>query len=75
MTVQTLKLGRERFVLLKERDYRQLKAKAARQNGTKRARKLTAQDRADIAEARRRLNDPNDRVIPYQEARKQLGLA
>jgi hypothetical protein len=76
MTVQTVKLGRERFVLLKEKDYRQLKAKADRQNGAKRARRLTAQDRADIAEARRRLNDPHDRVIPYDDkARKQLGLA
>lgn len=74
MTVQTLKVGRERFVLLKEKDYRQLKAKAARQNGAKRSRKLTAQDRADIVEARRRLSDSSDRVIPYEEARKRLGL-
>ena len=29
MTVQTVKLGRERFVLLREKDYRDLKAKAA----------------------------------------------
>jgi hypothetical protein len=28
MTVQTIKVGRERFVLLREKDYRQLKAKA-----------------------------------------------
>ena len=71
MTVQTVKLGRERFVLLKEKDYRQLKAKAARQNGTKRSRKLTAQDRGDIAEAHRRRNEP---TLPYSELRKELGL-
>jgi len=75
MTVQTVKLGRERFVLLKEKDYRQLKAKAARHDAPRRSRKLTAQDRGDIAEARRRLSDPSDRVIPYDErARKGLGL-
>jgi hypothetical protein len=30
MTVQTVKLGRERFVLLREKDYRELKPKANR---------------------------------------------
>jgi hypothetical protein len=73
MTVQTVKLGRERFVLLKEKDYRQLKAKAARSPHPHK-RRLTAQDRGDIAEARRRLNDPNDPALPYSELRKELGL-
>ncbi len=71
MTVQTLKLGRERFVPLKEKDYRQLKAKAAWQEGAKRSRKLIAQDRGDIAEAHRRRNEP---APPYSELRKELGL-
>jgi hypothetical protein len=69
MTVQTLKLGRERFVLLKEKDYRDLKAKA-RPVRTKR--RLSAQDRGDIAEARRRRQEPSR---PYSELRKELGLA
>jgi len=71
MTVQTLKLGRERFVLLKEKDYRELKAKASRQRSRRRPRRLTAQDRGDIAEAHRRRNEPSR---PYSELRKELGL-
>lgn len=73
MTVQTVKLGRERWVLLREKDYRQLKAKAQAQRRPARKRqRLTAQDRADIAEAARRRNEP---VRPYAELRKELGLA
>jgi len=77
MTVQTVKLGRERFVLLREKDYRQLKAKAngAKARGAKPAskrRRLTALDRGDIAEAKRRENEP---ARPYSELRKELGLA
>jgi PHD/YefM family antitoxin component YafN of YafNO toxin-antitoxin module len=71
MIVQTVKRGRERFVLLREKDYRQLMAKAARKDAPKRLRRLTAQDRGDIAEARRRRNDL---ARPYSELRKKLGL-
>jgi len=38
-------------------------------------RRLTAQDRGDIAEATRRLNDPKEKPIPYEQVRKELGLA
>jgi len=69
MTVQTLKLGRERYVLMKEKDYRDLKAKA---RPVRTGRRLTAQDRGDIAEAQRRSHEP---VRPYAELRKELGLA
>jgi hypothetical protein len=71
MTVQTLKLGRERFVLLKEKDYRDLKAKASKRESPRKTRRLTAQDRGDIAEAKRRLGEPSR---PYSELRKELGL-
>jgi hypothetical protein len=76
MTVQTLKLGREKFVVLKEKDYRQLKAKAAGKPARKR--KLTFQERqdaGDVAEAIRRMNDPNEIPIPNEQVRKELGLA
>jgi hypothetical protein len=33
------------------------------------------EDRLDIAEAERRLADPNDVPIPYEEARRTMGLA
>jgi hypothetical protein len=71
MAIQTVKLGRERFVLLKEKDFRELKAKAARHDSPGRSRRLTAQDRGDIAEARRRRNEA---AHPYSELRKELGL-
>lgn len=76
MTVQTLKLGRERFVLLKEKDYEQLKARAKAASSRK-SRKATfqqRQDAGDIAEAVRRLNDPDEKPIPYERVRKELGL-
>jgi hypothetical protein len=82
VTVQILKLQGERYVLLKEKDYRILKNKAgaaktpkASPNPPKSTRRLTAQDRADAADALRRQNDPNDREIPYDEIRQRLGLA
>jgi hypothetical protein len=71
MTVQTVKLGRERFVLLREKDYRELKAKA-RQGPAARKKRPSAQDRGDIAEARRRRSEP---ARPYSQLRKELGLA
>jgi hypothetical protein len=76
MTVQTLKIGKERFVLLREKDYRALKAKVGK-NGNitpRKTHRLSAQDRGDIAEAKRRLADPNDRSIPWEKAKKELGL-
>ena len=76
MTVQTLKLGREKYVLLREKDYRRLKAKAG--NGPiprGKPQRVTAQDKGDIAEARRRLADPKEKPVPYEQVRKELGLA
>jgi hypothetical protein len=71
MTVQTVKLGRERFVLLREKDYRQLKAKALGAKPASKRRRLTVQDRGDIAEAKRREHEPS---IPLDVVRKRLGL-
>jgi hypothetical protein len=73
MTVQTVKLGRERFVLLREKDFRELQAKAkAKPRPARKSRRLNAQDRGDIAEAKCRENEP---ARPYAELRKSLGLA
>lgn len=74
MTVQTLKLGRERYVLLREKDYRRLKAKAKAEQGPRsrgKPRRLTVQDKGDIAEAKRREHEPS---IPLAAVRKRLGL-
>ena len=74
VTVQTLKLRGQRYVLLREKDFNALKIKA-RTGKPGKGRRLTAQERGDVAEALRRLSDPNDREIPYEQARKRLGLA
>ncbi|MGA2582235.1 MAG: hypothetical protein ABSG31_03065 [Tepidisphaeraceae bacterium] len=73
MTVQTLKLGGERYVLLKEEDFKSLKTKA-RSAKARRGRSPANQQGGDIAEAIRRLNDAGDSEIPYEQARKRLGL-
>lgn len=76
MTVQTVKLGREKYVLLREKDYRLLKAKAEKVPSPRsKPRQLTAQDKGDIAEARRRVADPKEKPVPYEQLRKELGLA
>jgi len=33
------------------------------------------EDRADVQEAERRLADPNDKAIPYEQVRQELGLS
>jgi hypothetical protein len=72
MTIQTVKLAGKKFVIVPEKDYRSLKAQAALAgSGRSKPRRLTAQDRGDIAEARRRAKEPSR---PYQELREELGL-
>jgi hypothetical protein len=72
MTVQTVKLGKERFVLIREKDFRDLKAKAAQAPRSRKVKQATAQDRGDIAEAQRRRRETTK---PYSQLRKDLGLA
>jgi hypothetical protein len=73
MAATTLKLGGRRFVVVPESEYRQLKAKASRNGKEPRAkRRLTRQERGDVAEARRALADP--RRVPAAEVFQKLGL-
>jgi hypothetical protein len=74
MTVQTLTLKGERYVVIREKDFRALTKKKPADTSRRKPRRLTAQDRGDIVEAERRLADPSDRAIPYATARKRLGL-
>ena len=84
MAAQTLTLAGKRFVILPESEYRKLRGKP-RANGrakttSRRSRKhrMTAQDRGDVAEARRRLQTiaaGKDKLIPYEQVRRELGLA
>jgi hypothetical protein len=62
MTVQTLKLGKQKFVVVPEKEFRRLQ---------KRAEEISVQDKGDIAEAKRREKEPS---ISLEAVRKRLGL-
>jgi hypothetical protein len=63
MVAQTVKLGRRKFVIVPEADFRRLQQQAEQ---------VTVQDKGDIAESvRRRARGPSR---PYQELRRKLGL-
>ena len=62
MTVQTIKLGGKRFVIVPERDFRKLQLDAEQ---------IGRQDRGDIAEAKRREREPS---ISLTQVKKRLGL-
>jgi hypothetical protein len=64
MAVQTLRLGGREFVILPKREYERLRAKA---------RKLSEQDRGDIAKSKRRIAE-SGRSIPLADVRRRLGL-
>ncbi len=74
MATQTLTLAGRKFVLIPQAEYRQLKARAkatATRNGqtTETKRRLTKQDRGDIAESFRASADPR-RISPEEVFRK-----
>ncbi len=62
MTVQTLTLGKKKFVVISEKEFRRLKQKAE---------EITAQDRGDFAEAKRREREPS---VSLSAVRKRLGV-
>jgi hypothetical protein len=77
MTVQTLKLGGKRFVVVPEKDFRSLERRAkgagVGRNGGHEG-KRGKRDRKDVELARKRLGDPKEQPIAYEQARKELGL-
>lgn len=66
MAVQTLKQGGRRFVVVPEKDFLRMQRALER---------LDKQYKADIRLARKRLRDPKEKPVPYEQARKELGLA
>jgi hypothetical protein len=62
MTIQTLTLGKRKFVVIPEKDFRRLQRKAG---------EISNQDKGDIAEAKRREHEP---AVPLEAVRKRLGL-
>jgi uncharacterized protein YaiI (UPF0178 family) len=73
MAAAMLNLSGRKFVVIPEKEYRELKAKAARNGKSPRTKqKLSKQDRGDIAESLRRLADP--RRISHEQLKAELGL-
>jgi len=66
MTLSTLKIGRREFVVVPRRDFERLQRKAEL---------LTDQDANDLTESLRRLNDPREKRIPWDQVKKHAGLA
>lgn len=62
MTIQTLILGKRKFVVIPEKDFRRLQS---------RAEEISTQDKGDVAEAKRRDREPS---VPLRAVRKRLGL-
>jgi hypothetical protein len=76
MTIQSLKLGGKRFVLVAEKDFRDLQKRAVSAAPTSaRRQRSSARDRADVELALKRLSDPNEKRIPWYRVKKRAGLA
>jgi hypothetical protein len=72
MTVQTLKLAGKRFVVIPEAEYHKLTSKSAARNDSRRKpRRMTRQDRGDVAEAARR---SREKSTPLSALKAELGL-
>ncbi|MEI8196101.1 MAG: hypothetical protein WCI73_09350 [Phycisphaerae bacterium] len=63
MALQTLKIGKERLVVLRERDYKKLLARIGAAH---------EQDAGDAAESRRRMKEPGGTTLG--QLKKKLGL-
>ncbi|HVT89047.1 MAG TPA: hypothetical protein VHD56_09365 [Tepidisphaeraceae bacterium] len=63
MTLQTLKIGKERLVVLRERDYKKLLAQIGAEHEL---------DANDAAESRRRMKEPGG--VTLSQMKKKLGL-
>jgi hypothetical protein len=81
MTVQTLTLGKQKFVVVPEKEFRRLQQKALQTGSEGKAsapRESTgAEDRRDASVLRRRLAEMRrrgEKPLPYARARKELGL-
>ena len=64
MVIQTLTFGRRKYVVISAKDFQRLQ---------RRAEVISAQNRGDVTEARRRKS--KGPIRPYAKLRKKLGLA
>ena len=65
MAIQTLKLSGKDYVVIPAKDFRRMSDELAR---------FQAEMKSDIAVATRRLKDRKDKAVPWEEAKKRLGL-
>lgn len=72
MTVANLKIGGREYVVIPKKEYQSFLTWRTK---SVRPARLSKEDRADIALARKRLADPREKPIPYEQVRKELGLA
>ncbi len=73
MPAVTLTLSGRKFVVIPEKEYRELKANTARNGKRVRTkRRVSKQDRGDIAESRRRLAEPGR--VPADQVFRKLGI-
>ena len=73
MTVASLKIGKREFVVIPKREYERFQKWC---NTTRQAQmRLSAEDRADLAIALKRLNDPGEKRIRWSQVKKAAGLA
>ena len=70
MAAQTLKISGKKFVLIPESEYRRLISSTSRAVEPK----LTVEDAEDIAICLKRMADPREKSIPWEQVKKELGL-
>ena len=63
MTLQTLKIGKERLVVLREQDYKKLLAQIGAEH---------EMDAGDVAESRRRIKEPGGTTL--SQLKKKLAM-
>jgi hypothetical protein len=68
MTVATLRVDGRKFRIIPEKEYQSLRAAMRSQL------RQAEQDAADLAESRRRMNDPKRKTITLAKLRAELGL-
>jgi hypothetical protein len=65
LTISTFKLGKREYVIVPRKDFDRMEQKS---------RLLSDDDAADLAESLRRLKDPAEKRIPWEQVKKRAGL-
>lgn len=66
MTLSTLRIGKQEYVVVPRKDFDRLQRKAAL---------LSDQDAAELKESIQRLDDPREKRIPWSRVKARAGLA